>query len=368
MSKAGGRYSTAAARWAGVGPYYAMFPAAFADKVVLRYTKPGDAVLDPFTGRGTSVFSAAVHNRRGIGIEINPVGWVYSATKLRPASEERVATRLLELAASAYRYRKTAAGMPEFFRWCYQPNVLEFLLAARAQLDWRGRRTDRTLMSFLLINMHGKRHGSLSNQMRQTKSMSPAYAVRWWRRRRLKPPELDPVEFLLTRLAWRYAKGFPQFNDSAVFLGDSTSVLPRMLAYRSERERRPRLLLTSPPYYGITNYHYDQWLRLWLLGGAATPKRVGGRHRGKFENKEEYRDLLVRVFANAKAMLARDATVYVRTDHRKLTLGVTSSVLREVFPNHRLRRKSRPCNQPTQTRLFGQVEPRLGEVDLILTR
>src|SRR5262249_52409471 len=55
--------------WAGVGPYYAMFPAEFADQVIAKHTKEGDTALDPFAGRGTAVFSAATQGRRGIGVE-----------------------------------------------------------------------------------------------------------------------------------------------------------------------------------------------------------------------------------------------------------------------------------------------------------
>ena len=77
-----GAYATAENRWAGVGPYYAMFPVEFADRVVRRYTAPGDIVLDPFAGRGTAIFSAATQQRTGIGIEVNAVGWVYSRAQL----------------------------------------------------------------------------------------------------------------------------------------------------------------------------------------------------------------------------------------------------------------------------------------------
>ena len=40
-------YGTPADRWAGMGPYYAMFPTAFSDAVVEKYSRPGDLVLDP---------------------------------------------------------------------------------------------------------------------------------------------------------------------------------------------------------------------------------------------------------------------------------------------------------------------------------
>jgi hypothetical protein len=108
-----------------------MFPAAFAESVIGRYTEPGDVVLDPFAGRGTAVFSAAVHGRRGIGMEISPVGWVYSAAKLRPASQESVAERFEQLAKISHRDRRTARYVPPFFRHCFRENVLQFLIAAR---------------------------------------------------------------------------------------------------------------------------------------------------------------------------------------------------------------------------------------------
>lgn len=345
-----------------------MFPSEFANRVVLRHTAPGDAVLDPFAGRGTSIFSAAAHRRRGIGVEINPVGWIYCDSKLRPAAKHLVTARITDILAHAPHYARAAAAMPEFFRWCYDSQVLRFLLAARAELDWRNRAVDRTAMTFILINLHGKREDSLSNQMRQTKSMSPSYAINWWRERDLRPPKIDPLEFLRDRIAWRYAKGRPEEIDGRVYLGDSVRVLPQLKSAFSKESQKARLLLTSPPYYGVTNYHYDQWLRLWMLGGPPNPRRAQGRHRGKFEDKEQYRSLLADVFQRSKPLLRKDATIYVRTDQRKLTFETTISVLKKIFPHHHLHRRERPRERPTQTRLFGHPEPRLGEIDVIMTR
>lgn len=364
-----GRYSTAEARWAGVGPYYAMFPTSFATSAILRYTSPGDLVLDPFVGRGTSIFSAVCHQRRGIGIEINPVGWLYSETKLNPAPKHLVQARLNQLYTRRGLYRKAALAMPRFFHCCYDLKVLCFLLAARRELSWLTNSVDRTAMAFLLINLHGKRQDSLSNQMRQTKSMSPQYAIRWWREHNLCPPRIDVLEFLNKRVEWRYAKGRPRVVDGSVHLGDSIRVLPQLKHSMTSRPKRARLLLTSPPYFGVTNYHYDQWLRLWLLGGNPSPHRPKGahrNHRGKFENKEGYRALLTKVFARSRALLAKEAIVYVRTDKRPETLQTTADVLEQLFPDHEMIVHSRPHRRPTQTRLFGRTDPRVGEVDFIL--
>lgn len=368
MAKPEGKFEAAHSRWAGVGPYYAMFPAEFADKVIAKHTKKGDTVLDPFAGRGTAVFSAATQGRRGIGVEINPVGWIYSKAKLAPADQDLVATRFEELGQSARDYGPAADSLPRFFHRCFTRKVRRFLLAAREELDWKRVAVDCTAMALLLVNMHGKRDASLSNQLRQTKSMSPDYAIAWWKEHKSDPPDIDPVAFMKKKLKWRYAKGRPERTDSTVYLGDSTHRLTDLTRKMGSGGLHPaRLLLTSPPYYAITNYHYDQWLRLWLLGGPPNALRSGGAVCGKFEHRQKYRDLLHTVFSRAAELLADDATVYVRTDKRETTYQTTVDVLKEVFPEKRLRSEAKPFKGPTQTRLFGDHDKKEGEVDVVLS-
>jgi DNA methylase len=363
-------YQDAASRWAGVGPYYAMFPVAFADEVVRTYTRPGEVVLDPFAGRGTAVFSAATQDRSAIGIEINPVGYVYAKAKLSPGSQAEVELRLDKLAERASQFENETTNLPHFFHRCFSPRVCSFLLAARADLNWRKNKVDRTVMALLLVYLHGKMGAALSNQLRQTKSMSPQYAVRWWDEHKLDPPDIDPVAFVKARLAWRYAKGIPAVRCGLMYLGDSVEKLGQ-IRRRAEKTllAKANLLFTSPPYHGITNYHYDQWLRLWLLGHPPNALRNGNGLSGKFEARKEYRRLLERVFSRAARLLEEDATVYVRTDSREFTHRTTVEVLRKVFPGKHLTEAQRPLLSPSQTRLFGEANApaeKLGEIDLIL--
>jgi hypothetical protein len=365
------KYATAADRWAGMGPYYAMFPSAFADAVVARYSASGDTILDPFSGRGTSVFSAASAGRQAVGVELNPVGWIYARTKLNPAPQEAVLARIAKIESLSLRYRQQAEDLPVFFKHCYTRDVRQFLVCARRLLDWRHNDVDRTVMAFLMIHLHGKSSDSLSNQMMQTKAMAPRYAVKWWKEGGHKPPKIDPTSFFEKKLKWRYAKGVIAPSNSSVILGDSVAVLAEMKGNLAKLGlKKPSLMLTSPPYLGITNYHYDQWIRLWLLGGPPTDRRTNsgfaGKHQGKFANVTVYKELLESVFTTSAKILRSDAVVYVRTDKREPTISITREALQKAFPKHSIRRRNQPLKGQTQTRLFGHPPPLVGEVDFIL--
>jgi DNA modification methylase len=356
------RYGTAARRWAGVGPYYAMFPVTFATSAVRQYTKAGDCVLDPFAGRATSLFAAASEGRFGLGVEINPVGWVYGKAKLQTADRDDVEERIRWLGSRARHYRAAAHRLPQFFHSCYCPEVQEFLLAARALLDWRHSKADWTTMALLMVDLHGKRESALSNQMRQTKAMSPQYAIGWWQERQLAPPERDPVAYMLKKIAWRYAKGRLDNALGQVYLGDSQSVLLRWKSHKP----KAKLLLTSPPYYGVTNYFYDQWLRLWLLGGTQRPQSTGGSCKRKFGSKSHYVNMLRCVFARSRPLLKGDAVVYVRTDARQFTREATIEALETAFPHKRLRDELHSFPEFTQTALFDAEAEGKAEIDFLM--
>ena len=189
----------------------------------------------------------------------------------------------------------------------------------------------------------------------------------------MKPPELDPVEFMKKKVAWRYAKGRLKANESRVYLGDSRE---RLEAIRMQSDKRAKLLFTSPPYHGVTNYFYDQWLRLWLLGGPSEPlNQLGGPSRpvssgedckSKFADRQEYVEMLRTVFSKSKPLLARDAVVCVRTDSREFTRESTIEALERTFPRKKLRmeKHSRPIF--TQTELFDSEVKTKDEVDLVM--
>ena len=60
-------------RWAThKGNYPGNWAPQVPHNLILRYSQPGDRVLDPFVGSGTTLIECKLLNRHGIGIDINP--------------------------------------------------------------------------------------------------------------------------------------------------------------------------------------------------------------------------------------------------------------------------------------------------------
>jgi DNA modification methylase len=55
-------------------PHFAAYPMRLVEKIIRGWTQPGDLVLDPFMGSGTTLIAAHELGRRSIGIELNPEG------------------------------------------------------------------------------------------------------------------------------------------------------------------------------------------------------------------------------------------------------------------------------------------------------
>jgi hypothetical protein len=366
-------HNSAITRWAKFGPYYAMFPIDFAFEVVEKYSSLGDYIIDPFAGRCSSIYAGGILGRNSLGIEINPLGWLYGTVKLSPAPKQEVIDRLFDIYNKRVDYKYHAEQMPEFFQICYCPEVLQFLLSARNNLDWENNSIDGTLMSILLVYLHGKLGEGLSNQMRQTKAMGVNYSINWWKSKNMSmPPIIEPLSFIMKKIEWRYAKDIPPiYTDCGVVFGDSTLELEDIIKKSKQEKIKYSLLFTSPPYWSIVDYHADQWLRLWLLGGETFPKSNEDKHKRRFNSKVDYQNLLQSVFSNCAEIMAKKSTIFVRTDAREFTFQTTLEILTSCFPKHEVTINKEPFKKKTQTELFnGSAKPseKFGEIDIILER
>ena len=351
------RRNTAVGRWYGLGRWYAMFPPKFARDAILNLSCPGDLVIDPFCGRGNAPFAATVLGRASFGIDIHPLAWLWTAVKLGPEpNHERVVHRLSEIGRAVR--PQDRRGRTQFERMAWAPAVRAFLRAARRELDWKGSVTDRTLMAFIALHAQDKVKDGLSNQLSPTVAFSPSYAVRWWMQRGLThPPDVEPVEFLTAKIERRYQFGTPSQTRGDALLGDAGDVL------QVSPPLNAGLLITSPPYRGVTDYWNDHWLRLWLLGYQM---RKNWKKSARYSGAVAYQRLIGSTFGAARRHLAPGATVLVRCDQRRQTADICAEALKSVWPNQQIFVRETNAPYDGVSSQHGRGGSKAKEIDLVL--
>jgi len=70
--------------------YSGKFIPQIARQAIELLTKPGDTILDPYCGSGTTSLEAALLNRKSIGIDLNPLAILIAKVKTTPISPERL--------------------------------------------------------------------------------------------------------------------------------------------------------------------------------------------------------------------------------------------------------------------------------------
>jgi hypothetical protein len=321
--------------------YLASFPAALTHAFIARYSRPGDVVLDPFSGRGTTALQACAEGRIGVGNDLNPFAHLLTAAKVQPATRAAATTRLTQLRLAwhggAAHWRAQAAAIiadpagggpvpvPVEVVVAFHPTTFAQLLFLRDALDLADR-VDRFLAAAVTGILHGKSASYLSELMPNTFSMAPRYVRDFAARTAFASPERDVFDGLAAKLDRLYRQPLPVVEGAAL-LGDARDVAPRARAALRTlgRADRARLVVTSPPYLRVVKYGYYNWLRTWFLGfdaGAIDAALDDAHHR------EPYLAFLREVLGGLRPVLADDAIVVlvigdVETDRgRRIRGGV----------------------------------------------
>ena len=259
--------------------YHGMFPARVAHHFIQRYSRPGEVVLDTFSGRGTTPLQARVEGRRAVSNDLNPLAFVLSQAKTDPPTWDGANRFVDELERSFKANKRVVPDVPSDIHMLYHDNTLAQLCFIRERL-LRKKLTGWTRREFMLAGalagiMHGgwRRDGTsqyLSISMPNTFSMSPTYVENFIRENQLQKLDQDVFERLRDKLARLYLdensgqSGAAHHSDAAALLSGST-LEPGSVD----------LVVTSPPYLQVVNYAQSNWIRLWLLGVEGVGREQG---------------------------------------------------------------------------------------------
>ncbi len=254
--------------------YRACFKAQLPGFLIERLTRPGDCVLDPFAGRGTTPVQAALMGRRAVANDVNPLSAMLIQPRLAPPTLAAIGERLaaLDLAGGP-------VGADDPLLAFYHPDTLRAILALRSYL--LGRDAAGTLdavdgwIRMVAINrLTGHSPGFFS-----VYTLPPNQATSVERQRKINanrnqtPPPRDVRALILRKSRSLLADGVPPPAPPALLLTGPADRLPAI------EDASVDLLVTSPPFLDIVDYEGDNWLRCWFAGIDPKTVRID-IHRG----------------------------------------------------------------------------------------
>lgn len=230
----------------------------------------GDVVLDPFSGRGTTLLEARLLGRIPLASDLNPIAVALSRAKNVGVEMEDVMERLtaLERRYDPVLFLPEAEVQGEDILLIYHPHTLAQLVFLRRRLVGSSAEVDQFLVGAVLGIMHGgeRQDGSsayASISMPNTFSMPPDYVRRFVETRRLQRVERNVFQILREKIERLFRSGACFTSAGLVSRADAKHVsgVPEF----AEHIGKVQLVVTSPPYLNVVNYARQNWIRTWFL-------------------------------------------------------------------------------------------------------
>ncbi len=323
---------------------YHSYPAKFipqlARRLIEEFSKPGDLVLDPFMGSGTTLVEAKLSGRPSAGVDINPVAHLISVAKTTAVPPDAFQAELRHVEAALAADDETlplAAPDHERIDYWFPPESKRTLARILALVESAGDPRVRALLRC-----------AFSNSLK-TSSI--------WLQRSTKPTRdfkkkiPDPRQTFL-RQARQMQKRNAEFYEQLAASGFlDTPAEPHCADARDAPvdDGSVALVVTSPPY--VTSYEYadlHQLTALWFRYMTDLPsfrKRfIGTAHREPrpARMESELAERIVERLGERRAKTAAEVAAYF-TD------------MREVFEamKRKLKRRGRACVVVGNTNLLG---------------
>ena len=305
-------------------PYFTMFPLEYPLRIIKKHKSDSPLVIDPFCGRGTTIYAARKVELPSYGFDVSPIAVAIARAKLSSASVDSI----IKLARKFLAVEPKHIPDQPFFRKAYARRTLKELCSLREGLLRVRKETDQSalLRAATLGCLHGprakklSRSGYFSNQMPRTFASKPDYSIGYWKDRELTPPTLSVIDVLKRKL-----ERITDLNTPALGTFQRVRCADARLAWNYRNFNGRLLVITSPPYYGMRTYVQDQWLRSWFLGG---PDEIDyeADTQVRHSSHDDFAQDLGRVWSHLRNR-ADDIDLYVRFG----TINSVKSDARELF-------------------------------------
>ncbi len=357
--------------------YLAMFPLGVPEKFIREYTKEGDLVFEPFSGRGTTNIAAIKNNRRVISTDLSPLAFVLSKAKTIPVNNNKAIKRVEELEKEYRNFKDIINLKDEAFEDIdvfYSSINLKQLYFIREKLGKNFTKLnaiDNYILAISLGIAHGptRKTGGKNNSMyfsvnmSNGMSMAPAYARKYINKHNLHKIETNIFEQIISRIKVKNSEILNNGLENKAHLMDATK------SSKLFKDNKPKLIFTSPPYLNLIKYVDQNWIRFWILGF----KRRAEETRyllNDYHARKEYIDFLKKFMLEMyKIMDNTTRLMMVIGDVREHKI---KDIMKEIFNDKEIKEKftydktkefkhSNPIMQTLKNKTSRQMGNRVGK-------
>jgi hypothetical protein len=245
--------------------YRACFKPQLPRFFIRLFTKRGDVVYDPFSGRGTAVIEAGLLGRRVISNDVNPLSEVLARPRFCIPRLKDVRERLRGIPIDGH--LKADIDLSMFYHPKTEAEVasLKKYFLEKRESD-REDPVDRWIRMVATSRLSGHSKGFFSvYTLPPNLAVSPERQVKINRQRGQRPTYrntkgiiLRKSEALLRNVTERQRLNLRRVGEVALFLQKDA---------RSTAEVESgsvHLTVTSPPFLDVVQYAEDNWLRCWF--------------------------------------------------------------------------------------------------------
>jgi DNA methylase len=294
--------------------YPARFSPGFARAAVEAFTEPGDYVLDPFVGGGTSLVEAVTLGRNAVGVDISQLAEFIASVKtavMLDSELRRLAQWAVKLPAHIHIHHPSRHFVEYTERGYYKH--------LNHPSRWRLRKAiDQALRSALRLGVP------------QTEAFARCVVLRtaqWALDGRKRLPSVAEFREALSENAVEMINAAREFRDAMQSHSNlpSVNILNRSATGLEEDHRiislpAPKLVVTSPPYPGV-HILYHRWQ---IAGGKEAPlpfmiaNKLDGAGSSYYTMGDRHYPELATYFDNLSATMssvvkvANDDTIFVQ--------------------------------------------------------
>lgn len=257
-------------------PYPAKYVPQIPKEIILRLSKKGDLVLDPFCGSGTTLVECLVNSRNAIGNDLNPIATLVSKVKTTVLSEAQIRqcihiARAINSEISLLYGESTIVGdkdwefatrytIPSFYHidFWFKPHVQKELTIILNNIE---RNAEGSIKDFLLVAFSAILTG-VSNMESETRYASVDKNIG---KKETFARFLRKVEDMSNRM--NELRSIVKDSVTSVHVHDQDSTNLSFVEQGSID-----LVVTSPPYPNTYDYYLYHRNRMYWLG--MDPKRI----------------------------------------------------------------------------------------------